>query len=62
MISEACLDADSVKEYIARVLIFSFSKKQMTFFRRMEKRGINIQWINPNSSDDITALVSDYIS
>jgi len=39
-----------------------FSKKQMTFFRRMEKRGINIQWINPNSSDDITALVSDYIS
>ena len=24
-----------------------FSKRQMTFFRRMEKRGININWINP---------------
>ena len=24
-----------------------FSKRQMTFFRRMEKRGIKINWINP---------------
>ena len=24
-----------------------FSKRQMTFFRRMEKRGVNINWIDP---------------
>ena len=28
--------------------IHQFSKKQMTFFRRMEKRGIKINWINDN--------------
>ena len=28
--------------------IHQFSKKQMTFFRRMEKRGIKINWINNN--------------
>ena len=29
--------------------IHQFSKKQMTFFRRMEKRGIKINWINDNN-------------
>ena len=29
--------------------IHQFSKKQMTFFRRMEKRGIKINWINNNN-------------
>ena len=28
--------------------IHQFAKKQMTFFRRMEKRGITINWINNN--------------
>ena len=38
-----------------------FSKKQMTFFRRMEKRGINIQWLNPNSFKEITDSASNYL-
>jgi len=38
-----------------------FSKKQMTFFRRMEKRGINIQWLNPNSFKEITVSASNYL-
>jgi len=29
--------------------IHQFSKKQMTFFRRMEKRGIKINWIDDNN-------------
>ena len=29
-----------------RSAIFNFSKKQMTWFRRMEKRGIVIHWLN----------------
>ena len=29
--------------------IHQFSKKQMTFFRRMEKRGIKINWIDNNN-------------
>ena len=28
--------------------INKFSKRQMTFFRRMEKRGIKINWVNPD--------------
>ena len=28
------------------IAINRFSKRQMTFFRRMEKRGINIKWFN----------------
>ena len=37
-----------------------FSKKQMTFFRRMEKRGIKIHWIDSKSSNDIFNLTSNY--
>jgi tRNA dimethylallyltransferase len=33
------------------VAINRFSKRQMTFFRRMEKRGIKIKWIN---NDDLS--------
>ena len=33
------------------VSINRFSKKQMTFFRRMEKRGIEIKWIYSNEID-----------
>ena len=36
-----------------------FSKRQMTFFRRMEKRGININWINPediNKEEELLRL------
>ena len=37
----------SYEEMFAKLntAIHKFAKKQMTFFRRMEKRGININWI-----------------
>ena len=31
--------------------IHQFAKKQMTFFRRMEKRNIKIEWINNNINE-----------
>jgi tRNA dimethylallyltransferase len=31
--------------------IHQFAKKQMTFFRRMEKRNIKIEWINNNTNE-----------
>ena len=38
-----------------------FSKRQMTFFRRMEKWGIKIHWIKPKSIDKAIKLVNNYL-
>jgi len=38
--------------------INKFSKRQMTFFRRMEKRGINIHWFNKNETKKIELLIN----
>ena len=38
-----------------------FSKKQMTFFRRMEKRGINISWISIKDLATINNHIKNYI-
>ena len=40
------LDMDELK-YKLYIEISRFAKKQMTFFRRMEKRGIEIHWMTP---------------
>ena len=37
--------------------IHQFSKKQMTFFRRMEKRGIKIKWIDSNNANLIEKIL-----
>ena len=37
--------------------IHQFAKKQMTFFRRMEKRGITIHWINNNDINLIQKIL-----
>jgi len=37
-----------------------FSKRQMTFFRRMEKRGINIEWIDINDYQNINQFINKY--
>ena len=42
--------------------INQFSKRQMTFFRRMEKRGININWISINDSKNIYKIVNRYLT
>ena len=51
---------DNMKERL-NYAINRFAKRQMTFFRRMEKRGIKIQWVNPNKIDQIYNNVDKYI-
>ena len=34
-----------------------FAKRQMTFFRRMEKRGIKINWVNPEHTNEKKQLL-----
>jgi len=41
--------------------INQFSKRQMTFFRRMEKRGININWVPIENSNKIYKIVDQYL-
>jgi len=42
--------------------INKFSKRQMTFFRRMEKRGIKINWLNQNNVAKIDLLINDFVN
>jgi len=50
----------SYKEMVEKLnfAINRFSKRQMTFFRRMEKRGIKIHWLSINNYLDIKTLVN----
>ncbi|OUW21240.1 MAG: tRNA (adenosine(37)-N6)-dimethylallyltransferase MiaA [bacterium TMED161] len=41
--------------------IRKFAKRQRTWFRRMEKRGININWIEPHEYNRIKILINQYI-
>ncbi len=38
--------------------IHKFAKKQMTFFRRMEKRGIDINWIDNCNLDEVLNIIN----
>ena len=38
--------------------IHKFAKKQMTFFRRMEKRGININWVENGSLEKALDVIN----
>ena len=49
---ELYLMCDKLKYAINRLSI-----RQMTFFRRMEKRGIKINWINPDSLNEKEKLL-----
>ena len=42
--------------------INKFSKRQMSFFRRMEKSGINILWISPDDFNLIDKYMEDYLN
>ena len=46
------------KLYIA---ICQFAKRQMSWFRRMEKRGIKIHWISPENKNEINSLIENAI-
>ena len=41
--------------------IRKFAKRQRTWFRRMEKRGININWIEPDDYDKVKTLIYKYL-
>ena len=43
------------------IAICQFAKRQMSWFRRMEKRGIRIQWVSPDDKDTINSLVKNAI-
>ena len=43
------------------IAICQFAKRQMSWFRRMEKRGINIQWVSPNDKEAINNLIENAI-
>ena len=43
------------------IAINRFSKRQMTFFRRMEKRGIEIKWINNNDLSLATKYIQQFL-
>lgn len=43
------------------IAICQFAKRQMSWFRRMEKRGIKINWVNPADKDHITSLIKNAI-
>ena len=43
------------------IAICQFAKRQMSWFRRMEKRGIKINWVNPADKNHITSLIKNAI-
>ena len=34
-----------------------YAKRQMTWYRRMERQGISIEWIQPDHIDDLIAAI-----
>jgi len=50
-------------EFIAGLTtsIRKFAKRQRTWFRRMEKRGVKINWIEPNNYAKLKDIVAEYI-
>ena len=55
------MDYETMKSKL-NIAINQFSKRQMTFFRRIEKRGTFIHWIKNNDLDIINKLVDSYLS
>ena len=43
------------------IAICQFAKRQMSWFRRMEKRGIKIHWIKPTNKEKINTLIKNAI-
>ena len=54
------IDYDTMKEKL-NIAINQFSKRQMTFFRRIEKRGTRIHWIDYKSKEDYKILLDKYL-
>ena len=54
------INYDQMKELLNHA-INKFAKRQMTFFRRMEKRGIKINWINTTDLNEIYILTNPFL-
>ena len=54
------IDIDEMKLKL-KFAINKFSKRQMTFFRRMEKRGIKINWFNKDEIKKIELLLATFL-
>lgn len=54
------INYDQMKELLNNA-INKFSKRQMTFFRRMEKRGIKINWIDTTDLNEIYILTNSFL-
>ena len=63
IIGEYLFDQISMDEMKLKLkfAINKFSKRQMTFFRRMEKRGIEINWITKQEVQNIDSLIEQYL-
>lgn len=44
-----------------RSAIFDFSKRQMTWFRKMEHEGINIHWVNPSELHIAENIIANFL-
>jgi len=51
------VDYDAMRETL-KTKIGQFAKRQMTYFRGMERRGIPIRWISPNDIDTVLGVVA----
>ena len=43
------------------IAICQFAKRQTSWFKRMEKRGVNINWVSPYDKDTIKSLIKNAI-
>ena len=41
--------------------IHKFAKRQMTWFRKMEREGIDIHWIDKDNEDEIYPMVEEFL-
>ena len=41
--------------------IHKFAKRQMTWFRKMEREGIDIHWVDKGKEDDIYPMVEEFL-
>ena len=59
------IKGDIEKDEMVQSLITSirkFAKRQRTWFRRMEKRGVDIKWVSYNDYESIIKLTNNYIN
>jgi len=41
--------------------IHKFAKRQMTWFRKMEREGIDIHWVDKGKEDEIYPIVEEFL-